>query len=233
MTDRKPRLLYVEDDEALGQLTRDQLEDAGMETLWLRSGTEAAELDQVDGYDLIVLDINLPGMDGFDLASRFRARSESIPILFLSARALPDDRIHGLRLGADDYLVKPFDIQELLLKIRIFLKRRTVNQDALAREVIPVGAYRLDKGNLILLAPDGSSRRMTSKEAELLDYLARHANRLIRRSQLLMDVWGNDDYFLGRSMDVFISRLRKYLAADSRIRIEAIHGIGFQFVCPV
>ena len=228
----KPKILYVEDDESLGLLTADQLEDAGYDIQWLKSGTEAGTIKEFASFDLVILDINLPGMNGFELASKIRTHSESIPILFLSARSLSEDRIHGLQIGADDYMIKPFQIKELILKIQIFLKRKAIQKETDASEVIQVGFYTLDKKNLSLISLDGTMKRMTSKEAELLNYFARHANQLLKRSQLLIDVWGNDDYFLGRSMDVFISRLRKYLAADARIKIEAIHGVGFQFICP-
>lgn len=228
----KPKILYVEDDESLGLLTADQLEDAGYDLLWLKSGTEAAALKEFTSFDLVILDINLPGLNGFEIASKIRLYSESIPILFLSARSLSEDRIHGLQIGADDYMIKPFQVKELILKIQIFLKRKAIQKEPDTSEVIQIGNYTLDKKNLSLIYLDGTVKRMTSKEAELLNYFARHANQLIKRSQLLIDVWGNDDYFLGRSMDVFISRLRKYLATDTRIKIEAIHGVGFQFICP-
>lgn len=228
----KPRILYVEDDESLGLLTRDQLEDAGFDLLWLKSGTEANALTDFNVFDLIILDINLPGINGFEIAVKIRQHSESIPILFLSARSLSEDRIYGLQIGADDYMIKPFQIKELILKIQIFLKRKAIQKEADSLDPIQIGHYKLDKKNLSLISFDGAIKRMTSKEAELLSYLARHANQLIKRSQLLIDVWGNDDYFLGRSMDVFISRLRKYLSGDDRIKIEAIHGVGFQFICP-
>ncbi|MEN9914565.1 MAG: hypothetical protein RL528_1324 [Bacteroidota bacterium] len=228
----KPRILYVEDDESLGLLTRDQLEDAGFDLLWLKSGTEANALTDFNVFDLIILDINLPGINGFEIAVKIRQHSESIPILFLSARSLSEDRIYGLQIGADDYMIKPFQIKELILKIQIFLKRKAIQKEADSLDPIQIGHYKLDKKNLSLISLDGAIKRMTSKEAELLSYLARHANQLIKRSQLLIDVWGNDDYFLGRSMDVFISRLRKYLSGDDRIKIEAIHGVGFQFICP-
>jgi len=228
----KPRILYVEDDESLGLLTRDQLEDAGFDLLWLKSGTDANALTEFNVFDLIILDINLPGINGFEIAVKIRQHSESIPILFLSARSLSEDRIYGLQIGADDYMIKPFQIKELILKIQIFLKRKAIQKDVDSLDPIQIGHYKLDKKNLSLISLDGAIKRMTSKEAELLGYLARHANQLIKRSQLLIDVWGNDDYFLGRSMDVFISRLRKYLSGDNRIKIEAIHGVGFQFICP-
>lgn len=228
----KPRILYVEDDESLGLLTKDQLEDAGFDLLWLKSGTEADALKEFNLFDLIILDINLPGENGFNIAMKIRQHSESIPILFLSAKSLSEDRIHGLQIGADDYMTKPFQIKELILKIQIFLKRKAIQKEGDSQDPIQIGNYKLDKKNLSLTFMDDEVRRMTSKEAELLNYLAKHANQLIKRSQLLTDVWGNDDYFLGRSMDVFISRLRKYLSQDDRIKIEAIHGVGFQFICP-
>jgi DNA-binding response OmpR family regulator len=228
----KPRILFVEDDEALGLLTTDQLEDAGFDLLWLKSGIEAGAMKDFNTFDLIILDINLPGENGFDIAGKIRKQSESIPILFLSARSLAEDRIHGLQLGADDYMTKPFRIEELILKIQIFLKRKAIQKQGDSPESLQIGLYTLDKKNLSLMFSNGTLRRMTYKEAELLSYMAKNANQLIKRSQLLTDVWGNDDYFLGRSMDVFISRLRKYLSGDDRIKIEAIHGIGFQFICP-
>jgi DNA-binding response OmpR family regulator len=186
---------------------------------------------QEQEFDLFILDVMLPEIDGFAIAHAIRAKDQEVPILFLTARSLPEDRLKGLQIGGDDYLVKPFSVEELLLKIGIFLKRRHIAKLP-EGEVIRVGAFSLDYLNLILHHPEVGRRRLTQKEADLLRLLAGKRNQVLRRSIILEVVWGKDDYFLGRSLDVFITRLRKYLKADNAIRIENIHGIGFQFFCP-
>src|SRR5690606_10695576 len=153
-----------------------------------------------------------------------------IPILFLTAKSMKEDRLEGLRLGGDDYITKPFSIEELILRIEVLLRRKKVQTD------IPVvqyhiGSYLFDYSNLSLNL-DGQEYSLTQREADLLKFLAEHPNRVMKRSEILLNVWGEDDYFLGRSLDVFISRLRKYLKEDERVSIENIHGVGFKFVVP-
>jgi DNA-binding response OmpR family regulator len=227
----KTRILYVEDDADLRFVTQDNLGQHGYEVVGCDNGKTALAVFREHSFDLCILDVMLPEMDGFTLAREIRRENEEVPILFLTAKSLPEDRLAGLRIGADDYLTKPFAMEELLLKIEIFLKRRKLTVLS-GQRAIPIGDYSLDFENLTLSHPVQGPKRLTQKEADLLRLLCRKRNEVVRRAEVLETLWGKNDYFLGRSLDVFISRLRKYLKADSRLRIDNIHGIGFLFVCP-
>lgn len=230
MNDTKAHILYVEDDESLSFVTRDSLEIKGYEVSHCSDGQEAlARIQSGEKFDLYVFDVMLPGVDGFDLAQEVRKRDDQTPIIFLTAKSLKQDKIHGLTIGADDYLTKPFSIEELLLKIQIFLKRSTFAVAPRSDKPVSIGKYVFDYPNLSLTYADAPEETMTQKEADLLKLLNEHRNQVIKRSFILETIWGKDDYFLGRSLDVFISRLRKYLAEDPRIKIENIHGVGFRF----
>lgn len=224
-------ILYVEDDVDLSFVTRDNLEMKGYKVTCCADGKSALAYIREQDFDLFILDVMLPEIDGFEVAREIRVKNQEVPILFLTARSLAEDRLNGLRIGGDDYLVKPFSMEELLLKIHIFLKRRRIAYIA-GSEIIQIGHFSLDYSNLVLRHPETEDRRLTQKEADLLRLLSRNKNQVLRRSLILEAVWGKDDYFLGRSLDVFITRLRKYLRADGTLRIENIHGIGFQFFCP-
>jgi two-component system, OmpR family, response regulator VicR len=226
----KAHLLYVEDDASLSFVTRDNLEMNGYTITCCMDGKEAMEVIQNQRFDLCILDVMLPEVDGFTLAKEIRKYDGEVPILFLSAKSLKEDRLEGLRIGGDDYLTKPFSIEELLLKVEIFLRRRHMVSPQMPK-LIRIGLYLFDYSNLTL-EKDSEIRRLTQREADLLRYLMSNRGQVIRRSVILEQIWGEDDYFLGRSLDVFISRLRKYLQKDENIRIENVHGIGFQFVCP-
>ena len=227
----KTRILYVEDDADLRFVTQDNLGQHGHEVVGCDNGKTALAVFREHSFDLCILDVMLPEMDGFTLAREIRRENEEVPILFLTAKSLPEDRLAGLRIGADDYLTKPFAMEELLLKIEIFLKRRKLTVLS-GQRAIPIGDYSLDFENLTLSHPVQGPKRLTQKEADLLRLLCRKRNEVVRRAEVLETLWGKNDYFLGRSLDVFISRLRKYLKADARLRIDNIHGIGFLFVCP-
>ncbi len=218
--------MYVEDDISLGFVTRDNLELEGYRVTHCATGGEAMEKIQQERFDLCILDIMLPEIDGFDLAKAIRERDREVPIIFLSAKSLKEDRLQGLRLGADDYLTKPFSIEELILKIEVFLRRRKLT-DGHRTSVYTLGQFVFDYTNLTLEGPSGK-RNLTQREAELLRYLAERPNTVLRRSDILVSIWGKDDYFLGRSLDVFISRLRKYLKEDPGVNIENVHGVGFK-----
>ena len=168
-------------------------------------------------------------MDGFTLAKEIRKRDTHIPILFLTAKSLKEDRIHGLRLGADDYITKPFSIEELILKVEVFLRRSRNITPMLDRTVLTVGKFELDHKNLSLVMGE-DSRKLTQREADLLKFLIENKNQVVQRGMILEKIWGENDYFLGRSLDVFISRLRKYLKTDTTLKIENIHGVGFRLV---
>jgi len=227
----KAHLLYVEDDESLSFVTRDNLELEGYKVTWCQDGSAALEKIREEQFDLYILDVMLPELDGFTLAQRIREYDNQAPVLFVTAKSLKEDRLYGLRIGGDDYITKPFSIEELILKIEIFLKRRLIVQ-AEPDRVHQLGVFEFDYDNLELRS-SGDTRMLTQKEADLLQYFLAHKNQLLRRSAILKAIWGEDDYFLGRSLDVFISRLRKYLRAEEHIRIENVHGIGFRFVFEV
>lgn len=223
----KAKILYAEDDETLAFLTKDNLEQNGYEVVHCNNGEVCLENFANGLFDICILDIMLPKKDGFEIAETIRKSNTDIPIIFLSAKTLKEDRLKGLRLGADDYLVKPFSIEELLLKIEIFLKRSQKNTAA-DKSIYTVGKYEFDTKNYIVF--DASEKiTLTQREAELLKLFLDNKNVVLKREEILKSLWGDDDYFMGRSLDVFISRLRKILANESGIAIENLHGIGFRF----
>jgi DNA-binding response OmpR family regulator len=228
---KKAKILYAEDDETLSFITKDHLELQGYEVVHCVTGAEALEAYKKDKFDLCIFDVMLPEMDGFTLAENIRKRDQQIPILFLTAKSLKEDRIHGLKLGGDDYLTKPFSIEELILKIEIFLRRSRVFEAPSQEQEVMIGSYKYLPLEYQLIR-DNNVRVLTQRESELLDFLIKHKNKVIKRSLILENLWGEDDYFMGRSLDVFISRLRKYLSEDPGIKIDNIHGIGFKFICP-
>ncbi|URC12722.1 response regulator transcription factor [Flavobacterium sp. B183] len=221
------KILYTEDDETLAFLTKDNLEQNNYEVNHCRDGQMGLENFKKENFDICILDIMMPKMDGFELASQIRKCNSDIPIIFLSAKTLKEDRIKGLRLGADDYLVKPFSIEELLLKIEIFLKRSQKNI-LTEKPVYEIGKYQFDTSNFVLFN-ESEKISLTQREAELLKLFLDNKNSVLKREQILTSLWGTDDYFMGRSLDVFISRLRKILSNEKGISIENLHGIGFRF----
>ncbi len=223
----KYKILYAEDDETLGFLTKDNLEQYHYEVMHCNNGQICLDEFKKNAYDICILDIMLPKMDGFELATEIRKRNADIPIIFLSAKTLKEDRIKGLRLGADDYLVKPFSIEELLLKIEIFLKRSQKNK-ALEQQTYLLGKYTFDPTNYLMIH-ENEKIKLTQRESQLLQFFIEHQNQVLKREVILKSLWGDDDYFMGRSLDVFISRLRKILADEKGIAIENLHGIGFKF----
>lgn len=225
------KILYVEDDEVLSFVTKDNLELNGHDITHCVDGKAGLKMFKEDQFDLCVLDVMLPEMDGFELAKEIRKLNTQIPIIFLTAKSLKEDKLDGLKLGADDYITKPFSIEELDLKIKIFLKRKFIDQSENTPSVFPLGLYEFDYINLKLFA-NGDVKNLTQKEGDLLRLFLLNKNNIIKRTDILEKIWGQDDYFLGRSMDVFISRLRKYLKEDEQIKIENVHGVGFRFICP-
>ena len=222
----KAHLLYVEDDESLGYVTKDSLEMEGYQVTHFDEGKSAVDAIPNHQFDLCILDVMLPEIDGFTIAEEIRKYDTHVPIIFLTARSLKEDKIKGLKIGADDYITKPFSIEELILKIEVFLRRRTISAPSAATK-FTIGQYEFDHPNLSLHF-NGEIKTLTQREADLLKLFAEHPNQVIKRSNILEKLWGEDDYFLGRSLDVFISRLRKYLKQDEALKIENIHGVGFR-----
>lgn len=226
---KKAKLLYVEDDIHLSYVTIDNLELQGYEVIHCEDGKSALETFAGNNFDLCILDVMLPNTDGFEIAKQIRESDQQIPIIFLTAKSLKEDKLKGLKLGGDDYITKPFSIEELILKIEIFLKRsaKIESKPSEEKEIYKIGShYQFDYKNLTLIYGN-ESERLTQKEADLLKMFAQSPNEVLKRELILTKIWGKDDYFLGRSLDVFISRLRKYLRKDTSIIIENIHGVGF------
>jgi len=226
------KILLVEDDQTLNFIIKDNLEQAGYVVSSAEDGEAGLKLFNSEKFSLCLLDVMLPKKDGFTLAKEIRALNDHVPVIFLTARSMTEDKILGLTIGADDYLTKPFSMEELLLKIGIFLKRSLTNanenESTLEQNYYKVGKFNFYFDSLVLDCA-GDRKTLTYKEAELLRYFCDNPNKVLSRSDILIQVWGSDDYYLGRSLDVFISRLRKYLGADENIKILNLHGIGFRF----
>ncbi len=228
MRDAKPKILYVEDDVNLGFVTTDNLDSKDYSTVYCKDGKEGLETYKKDKFDLCILDVMMPEMDGFTLAKEIRKINNDIPIIFLTAKTMKEDKITGFQTGADDYITKPFSIEELILRIEVFLKRsRKAEATENIQNIFEIGKYEFNFGNLIL-AIGKQKEILTMKEAELLRYFCLNKDKILKREDILRAVWGDDDYFMGRSLDVFISRLRKFLQKDSHIQIENIHSVGFR-----
>lgn len=224
------KVFYVEDDANLSFVVKDCLQIAGHDVHHFSKGDEALLAFNKFNYDICILDVMLPNLDGFSLVKAIRDKDVNIPVIFISARVQIQDKLEGLQLGGDDYIFKPFSIEELLLKVNIFLRRNAGSglQRALEESLFRVGHFEFDYNNM-LLKSDVETIRLTGREADLLVYFIKHQNKLIKRKDILIALWGKDDYFLGRSLDVFISRLRKFISGDSSISIENIPRVGFKF----
>ena len=230
MKKEKLRLLLVEDDFNLGFVLQDYLTQHGYKVDLEKDGQAGFQAFYQKYYDLCILDVMLPKKDGFSLAEDIRKVDQKIPILFLTAKTLTEDKIEGFKKGGDDYMTKPFNSEELLLRLEAILKRVNRDQDADPRkDLFQLGNFSFDYNNLRLTI-DGQEKGLTKKEAELLRLLCLHENEVLSREMALTIVWGTDDYFLGRSMDVFITKLRKYLKPDPRIKIMNVHGVGFKLI---
>ncbi|GAB4428730.1 MAG: response regulator transcription factor [Bacteroidia bacterium] len=224
------RILLVEDETNFGTVLRDYLEINDFDVTLARDGVEGLEVFHRAPFDLCILDVMMPRMDGFTLAKKIREINSDMPIIFLTARAMREDVLEGFRLGGDDYLGKPFDSEELLLRIQAILKRTQQNSsEQRAREAFGIGDYTFNY-RLYTLTHGQEAARLSPKEADLLRLLLLHKNDLLTREDALQQLWGDDNYFNARSMDVFISKLRKRFQADPRIRIDNVHGRGFMLV---
>ncbi|UII33801.1 response regulator transcription factor [Fulvivirga ulvae] len=223
------KILFVEDDKNLGFVVQDNLSLKGYDVVRCFDGEEGLQTYKLGQFDLCILDVMLPKKDGFTLARQIRSTDTDIPILFLTAKSMQDDKLEGFRTGADDYIVKPFSMEELVCRIEVFLRRSHSTQESTHEPIhsFKMGQYTFDYNNLTLTG-NNSTKVLTQKEADVLRCFCNNLGIVIRREDILKEVWGDDDYFLGRSMDVFISKLRKYLSGDPSIEIVNYHGIGFK-----
>ncbi|MDN3668964.1 response regulator transcription factor [Echinicola jeungdonensis] len=226
----KAKLLVVEDDPNLGEILQEYLTMKGYDTLLCRDGEEGWANFKKDHFDLCILDIMMPKKDGFTLGKDIKKVEEDLPIIYLTAKNLKDDVIEGLKIGADDYITKPFSMEELLLRIAAIL-RRTQKEDSTQAPLknYPFGDLVLHYDEQMLEGPSGN-HKLTSKENELIRLLAAELNKPVNRSYALKQIWGDDSYFNARSMDVYLSKIRKLLKADPKVRIITLHGEGFKMV---
>lgn len=218
-------ILLVEDDLNLGFLLVEFLESKGFSVKLYRDGLTALAGFQNGNFDFCILDVMLPKMDGFTLAKKLKILNDQIPMVFLTARSLKEDKVKGYEIGADDYITKPFDEDELFLKINAILSRIHLSKSS-GDNHFKIGKFNFDYQNQ-LLEIEGENRRLTERESNILKVLCLSKNKVIRREQILTAIWGENDYFAGRSLDVFISKLRKYFSTDPTVRIENIPKVGF------
>lgn len=232
----KIRVLLAEDDFDFGSILKQYLEIHNFEVTWANDGKEALGIFKTETenhFNICVFDVMMPKMDGFSLAEKVIEISPETPFVFLTAKKMKEDRIKGLKLGADDYIVKPFEADILVLRLQNILKRTSKiidqsNHQSKSESNYNIGRYVFDAQNYQLKL-DNDIQRLTEKEAQLIEYFFNNKNQMIKRDDLLTAVWGSDDFFSGRSMDVFISRLRKYFKNDSNIKIESARGVGLTF----
>jgi DNA-binding response OmpR family regulator len=223
----KISILLAEDDINLGFVIADQLRSEGYQVSLATDGVEALKRFDEQPYHLCVFDVMMPKKDGFTLAKDIRKINSDIPILFLTAKSMTEDKIEGFNAGGDDYLTKPFSVEELNLRIKSLLKRVNIRTEIPEEKVFNVANFVFDTENLTLTL-DGKVQSLTKKEVQILKLLFKFKNQVLPREVILNTVWGQDDYFVGRSLDVFITKLRKYLKADESIVILNIHGVGFK-----
>jgi DNA-binding response OmpR family regulator len=227
MQTNKANILLAEDDSSLAFMIKDALEDQGYNVVHCENGQQAIDVFDKKLFDICLLDVMMPEKDGFMVAKKIRSMSDIIPILFISTRILEEDRLKGYNTGADDYITKPFSIKELSMKVEVFLRRsKKLSSD---KEVIYEFHDMVFNYNELKLKAGEEQIVLTQKEAELLKFFCDHPNVILKREEILLNVWGKDDFFLGRSMDVYIAKLRKFIKPVTGVSIETIHSIGYNF----
>jgi DNA-binding response OmpR family regulator len=228
----KLKILLAEDDKNLGLILKAFLDAKGHETTLCADGEEALNAFLGNPFDFCILDVMMPVKDGFTLSREIRKKDKIIPILFLTAKSLPEDKIKGFNAGADDYLTKPFSMDELMVRIRAIMRRAgTLKKAEPEHQLFNIGLYTFDFTRQVLILKD-TEQKLTAKESNLLRILCENPNDVVDRSLILKSVWDDDSYFNARSMDVYMSKLRKYLQDDQGVQILNIHGVGFKLVVP-
>lgn len=220
-------ILLAEDDFNLGFVIVDQLKLDGYQVTLATDGMDALQRFNEKEFHLCIFDVMMPKKDGFTLASDIRKINSEIPILFLTAKTMTEDKVQGFKSGGDDYLTKPFSVEELQLRIKALLRRVNIKMDKPEDKILPLGLFLFDTENICLMLND-TKKSLTKKEAQILKLLYKFKGQVLPREVILNAVWGQDDYFVGRSLDVFITKLRKYLRDDESITLSNIHGVGFK-----
>ncbi len=226
----KIKVLLAEDDKNLGNVLKSYLEVKGYETTLCVNGQEAWNVYEKGGYGFCIIDVMMPVKDGFTLVKEIREKDKNIPVLFLTAKSMQEDKLKGFEVGADDYLTKPFSMEELLVRMQAILRRTLERRGGeIQNNIFKIGEYIFDF-NRQLLKINGGEQKLTSKEAALLRLLAMNLNNVLDRSYALIEIWNDDSYFNARSMDVYITKLRKFLKGDKNVQLINVHGIGFKLV---
>lgn len=226
----KPKLLIVEDDPNLGQILREYLEVKGYDPTLCTDGEAGYSTFTHNDFDMCILDVMMPKKDGFTLAKEIREKSKNVPIIFLTAKSMKEDTIEGLKIGADDYLTKPFSMEELLLRMKAIFRRTSGSANGISeKQQFDIGSLHFD-AHLNLLKTPTEEIKLTSKENALLLLFCQNLNKTVDRAEALIKIWHDDSYFNARSMDVYIAKLRKYLKEDERLKILTVHGQGFKLV---
>ncbi len=227
MKKHKADILLVEDDQNLGFIIQDYLQMEGYNVTLKKDGQAGLESFRTESFDLCIFDVMMPIKDGFDLAREIKGIKPEVPFIFLTAKGMERDRINGLKIGAEDYITKPFSTEELKLRLEVILRRINSPSNKRGDEIYTIGNYSFDYNNQVLKY-ENEEKRLTKKEALVLRLLSANINQLVRREIALKTIWGADDYFMGRSMDVYIAKLRSYLNSDDRVSIINVHGTGFK-----
>lgn len=231
MPEKKLKILLAEDDLNLGLLLVDYLQSEGLEVKLCKDGESALKAFNNHAFDICLLDVMMPKVDGFTAAKEIRAKNKQMPLIFITAKSLKEDKLKGYGLGADDYITKPFDEEELLWKIKAVVRRNPSPKSEISIGITHIGKFTFDFSKQSL-SINGHTKRITQKETDILRYLYDHRNNIIKREDMLKELWGENDYFLGRSLDVFITKMRKHLADDPELSIENVFGVGFIFNVP-
>jgi DNA-binding response OmpR family regulator len=223
----KAKILLAEDDMSLGFVVSDHLKSIGYDVTLCHDGVEASQRFSQGNFHLLILDVMMPKKDGFTLAEEIRQVNKDIPILFLTAKSMPEDKVAGFKSGGDDYLTKPFNFDEFEMRILSLLKRVNIHPFGEEKTTFEIGVFSFDSKEHKLRWAD-QEKSLTKKENHILTILCKHLNQVVARDIVLNSVWGQDDYFVGRSLDVFITKLRKYLNEDEKVQIVNVHGVGFK-----
>lgn len=226
---KKVKILIAEDDPNMGMVLKEFLKAKGFDITHAVNGKDALDKFNAEPFDFCMLDVMMPIKDGFTLAQEIRKMDSNIPIIFLTAKSMKEDTIKGLKIGADDYITKPFNMEELILRINAILRRTQEKAEIQDKNNIQVGSY-LFNYNQQILSINGNEMKLTSKETELLYILAINTFKTVERSVILNKIWGDDNYFNGRSMDVYIAKLRKYLKEDPKVEIMNVHSMGYKLL---